>query len=56
MYMNISSFWVLLGDGYEYLKDYAVLLTMILCGIEIYIFINLKKWIYRLETIIYVWL
>lgn len=36
MYMNISSFWILLGDYFENLSVLAIALALALCGIGLY--------------------
>lgn len=40
MWMNYPSFWVLVGDDYEHLKLVAVLLTVCILGIGLYVFMN----------------
>lgn len=42
MYMNISSFWILLGDNYENLSTFATILALVLCGIGLYYIISVK--------------
>ncbi|MCR4792090.1 MAG: hypothetical protein K5871_05030 [Lachnospiraceae bacterium] len=43
MYLKFTSFWVLVGDDYDLLKNPAILLTVMLCGIGLYAIISGKK-------------
>lgn len=47
MYLNIHSFWMLIGDNYEHLKSFALICTLILCGIGLYLILSGKK---KLDT------
>ena len=42
MYLNISSFWMLVGDNWEYLHRLAILVTLCLCGIGLYVILSKK--------------
>lgn len=43
MWRNITSFWVLVGDNYEFLSGFAILTTLTLCGTFLYLVISNKK-------------
>lgn len=44
MFLNVTSFWQLIGDGYDSFKDVSIMITLILCGIGLYaILANYKK-------------
>ncbi len=47
MWLGFPSFWALVGDRYDYLKNYAVFFTVAVCGIILFL-ILLKK--IRLKT------
>ncbi len=40
MYMNFPSFWHLLGNNYDFLKKFAILLALFICGFGLYIIIK----------------
>ena len=40
MYFNYPSFWVLFGDIYDILKNPAIFLTAVLCGLGIYVILS----------------
>ena len=40
MYLNVSSFWVLLGNNYGFLKNFAMLFTMVLLGVGLYFILD----------------
>lgn len=48
MYLNVSSVWVLLGNDYSNLKTFSVILTIILCGIGLYVILHKLK---KMDTI-----
>lgn len=33
MYLNVCSFWMLIGSNYDWMKDIAIMTTIILCGL-----------------------
>lgn len=37
MYMNFPSFWMILGGSYQQLKQYAIIVALILCGLTLYL-------------------
>lgn len=44
MYMNIPSFWMLVGEDYEILNRGAIIITFVLCGVALYTIISgIKK-------------
>lgn len=47
MYLNVSSFWLLVGNNYEVLKPMAIILTIVILGIGLYVILLHKK---SLET------
>ncbi len=49
MWLNITSFWQLLGENYEVFSKFAVLITVIICGIGFYFVLIGKKQIDTLE-------
>lgn len=40
MFLNFPSFWMLLGDDYETYKGFAILITLVLCGLLLYFVIS----------------
>lgn len=49
MWLNVASFWRLIGDDYNDLKIFAIITTIVLCGIALYIIISKKIKIICLE-------
>lgn len=47
MYLNISSFWLIVGDDWQFLNRFAIFFTLLLCGIALYIILLKKK---RIDT------
>ena len=47
MYLNVSSIWVLVGNDYKNLKSFAIQLTIVLCGIGLYMIMTKRK---KLDT------
>lgn len=44
MYMNVSSFWILFGDNlYDDLYKFAIILTIVLLGVGLYLILEKKK-------------
>lgn len=44
MYLNVCSFWLPVGDNYEWMKDIAIMMTIILCGLALLaVFCRYKK-------------
>ena len=43
MYLNVPSFWMLVGDNYEWLKGMAICIFACLCGIGLYYVLDGKK-------------
>lgn len=61
MYLNVSSFWVLLGDHYSELGKFALILTIALCGLGLYLVLASKLRIDSADSFIgaaigFVWL
>lgn len=50
MYINVSSFWVIAGSDYNYLNKFAILLTIMICGLGLFLILSSKK---KFETPIY---
>lgn len=48
MYLNVSSFWMLLGDDYSNMKDLAIMTSIILCGLGLFVVIGKYK---KMDTI-----
>lgn len=40
MYSNVTSFWILVGDKWEYLKNFGILIVILLCGIGLYVILS----------------
>lgn len=49
MYLNVSSVWVLVGQDYKSLKTFAMMLTIILCGLGLYAILLKRKKIDSIE-------
>lgn len=49
MWMNAPSFWVLIGNNYEFLKNFAIITTLVLCGVFLYLILSNKKQMKTLE-------
>lgn len=47
MYLNVASFWVIIGNDWTALHHFALLFTLLLCGIALYTIIQKKK---RIDT------
>ena len=47
MYLNVASFWIILGDNWTFLHQFALLFTILLCGIALYTILQKKK---RIDT------
>lgn len=47
MYLNVASFWILVGDDWTYLNQFAKLLTLLLCGVGLYTILTKKQ---KLDT------
>ncbi|MBR3772211.1 MAG: hypothetical protein IKL07_08080 [Clostridium sp.] len=43
MFLNVSSFWMLVGDNYEWMKSLAMQMTLVLCGLGLYAVIRKHK-------------
>jgi len=43
MYLNVPSFWMLIGDNYEWLKGTAICIFAGLCGVGLYYVLDGKK-------------
>lgn len=43
MYLNIASFWILVGNNYETLKPMAIILTIVILGIGLYVILLHQK-------------
>lgn len=50
MWLDISSIWLLVGDDYESLKTYAIVLALCICGIGLYLILSGKKKLDSPET------
>ena len=42
MYLNVTSFWILLGNNYEFMKGFAILFTIVILGIGLYLILSKK--------------
>jgi len=49
LYANIANFWCLIGDSYEYLSSFALILTLILLGMGLYLVLSGKKMLFNPE-------
>lgn len=43
MYLNVNSFWRLLGDNYDAMKDLAICTTLIICGLGLFLILSKRK-------------
>ncbi|WP_167957524.1 hypothetical protein [Anaerosporobacter faecicola] len=49
MWLNVSSFWVLVGDNYDTLHTGSIIITIILCGLGLYTILENKKKLATME-------
>lgn len=49
LYANIANFWCLVGDNYEYLSSFAMIFTLILLGMGLYLVLSGKKSLHKSE-------
>jgi len=52
MYLGFYSFWVLVGNNYEILKNFAIMLTAGICAIGTYSIVSCKKYFESKESIL----
>lgn len=50
MYLNIHSFWLIFGDRYDAFHTFAILLTLVICGLGLYTILSGYKSIDRGEN------
>lgn len=50
MYIGYPSFWLIVGNDYDLLKQIAILLTVVILGIGLYLVLSEKKKIDTLES------
>ncbi len=50
MYLNIHSFWLIFGDHYDAFHTFAILLTLVICGLGLYTILSGYKSIDRGEN------